>query len=144
RSANVEALGHASKGLEVIAGADAKHLELDLQILSGAAYRALRGFASSEAERSFARARELCEELGDAPRLIEARRGLFSCYYARGALAAARKEGLEVAALAERTGDRGSRMLGHWMSGCVAFWQGEFVSARGEFEAAFSLYDAQA
>jgi class 3 adenylate cyclase/tetratricopeptide (TPR) repeat protein len=148
RSANLETLGHANKGLEVLAsalqGAQASRLELALQILRGAAYRALRGFASSDTERSFTRARELCELLEDGPRLIEARRGLFSCYYARGALAAAREEGLAVARLGGRSGDRGSRMLGHWMSGCVAFWQGEFGAARQELEEAFSLYDADA
>jgi class 3 adenylate cyclase/tetratricopeptide (TPR) repeat protein len=148
RSANLETLGHANKGLEVLApvppGAQASRLELELQILRGAAYRALRGFASSDTERSFARARELCEALEDGPRLIEARRGLFSCYYARGALAAAREEGLAVAQLGSRSGDRGSRMLGHWMSGCVAFWQGEFDAARRELEEAFSLYDLDA
>ena len=34
-----------------------------------------------------------------------------------------------MAALGDRPGNRGSRMLGHWMSGCVTFWQGEFGSA---------------
>lgn len=148
RSANLETLGHATKGLEVLAaagpGPEAQRLERDLEILRGAAYRALRGFSSTDTERSFARARQLCEQLEDLPRLIEARRGLFSCYYARGALAAAGEQGRQVAALGERLGDRGSRMLGHWMSGCVAFWQGEFGSARRELEEAFSLYDPDA
>lgn len=148
RSANLETLGHATKGLEVLFAAapspESHRLERDLEILRGAAYRALRGFASADTERSFARARELCEQLGDVPRLIEARRGLFSCYYARGALAAAGEQGRQVAALGERLGDRGSRMLGHWMSGCVSFWQGEFGSARRELEEAFSLHDPDA
>jgi tetratricopeptide (TPR) repeat protein len=104
----------------------------------------LKGFASSETERSYERARELSRELEDLPRLLEARRGLFACYYARGALASARQEGLEVAALGEKLGERGSRMLGRWMSGCVAFWQGEFETARHDLEQAYSLYDADA
>ena len=32
-------------------------------------------------------------------------------------------------------------MLGHWMLGCVTFWQGEFATAQRELEEAFSLYD---
>ena len=148
RFANLETLGHTSKGLEGLAmvapGTESSRLELELQILRGAAYRALKGFASSDTERAFARARELCQQLEDVPHLIEARRGLFSCYYARGALASARDESLAVAALGERSGDRGSRMLGRWMSGCVAFWQGDFGSARSELEEAFSLYDSRA
>jgi class 3 adenylate cyclase len=145
RSANLEALGHASRGLEVLAGVaegrDRDRLELALEILRGAAYRAVKGFASSDAERSFADARALAARLDDVPRLIDARRGLFSCYYARGALALAGDEGRQVAALGERMNDRASRMLGRWMLGCVAFWQGEFPTAHRELEDAFALYD---
>jgi tetratricopeptide (TPR) repeat protein len=145
RSANLETLGHATRGLEVLAGVgegrDRDRLELALEILCGAAYRAVKGFASSEAERSFAAARTLAERLDDVPRLIDARRGLFSCYYARGALALARDEGQQVTVLGERMNDPASRMLGHWMLGCVAFWQGEFPTARRELEEAFALYD---
>lgn len=145
RSANLETLGHATRGLDLLASAagapDRDRLELGLEILRGAAYRAVKGFASSEVERSFLRARELAERLDDIPRLIDARRGLFSCYYARGALALAREQGQQVAALGNRMDDSGSRMLGHWMLGCVTFWQGEFPTARRELEKAFSLYD---
>jgi class 3 adenylate cyclase/predicted ATPase len=145
RSANLEALGHASKGLDLLASATQDpgrdRLVLGLEILRGTAYRAVSGFASSDAERSFTRARELSERLDDIPRLIDARRGLFSCYYARGALSVAREQGHELAALGQRLDDSGSRMLGHWMLGCIMFWQGEFPAARTELEEAFSLYD---
>ena len=145
RSANVEALGHASKGLELLGSVvqtpQRDRLELDLEIVRGTAYRAVKGFASSEAERSFARASAICVRLDDIPRLIDARRGLFSCYYARGALALARAQGDEVTAVGQKTGDAGSRMLGHWMLGCVTFWQGEYATARRELEEAIALYD---
>lgn len=145
RSANLETLGHATRGLDLLASVaqapDRDGLELGLEILRGVAYRAVKGFASSEVERSFMRARELSERLDDIPRLIDARRGLFSCYYARGALALAREQGQQVGTLGQRMDDSGSRMLGHWMLGCVTFWQGEFPTARRELEEAFSLYD---
>jgi predicted ATPase len=145
RSANVEALGHAAKGLELLAGvaqsADRDRLELDLRILQGAAYRAVRGFASSDVERTFTRALELSERLDDIPRLIDVRRGLFSHYYARGALALAREQGQRVATLGQGMNDRSSQMLGYWMLGCMASWQGEFATARRELEDAVALYD---
>ena len=54
RSANLETLGHANKGLEVLAtatpSAESSRLELDLEILRGAAYRALRGCRASETD----------------------------------------------------------------------------------------------
>jgi predicted ATPase len=145
RSANLEAVGHAGAGLELLASlppnAARDRLELGLEILRGAAYRAVKGFASVDAERSFERARALSEQLGDAARLLDAHRGLFSCHYARGALAAARTHGDEVAALGERLGAAGPRMLGLWMQGCVTFWQGEFTSAQRQLEQAYALYD---
>jgi class 3 adenylate cyclase/tetratricopeptide (TPR) repeat protein len=145
RSANVEALGHGAKGLELLAGvaqsADRDRLELGLRILQGAAYRAVKGFASSDVERSFARALELSERLDDIPRLMDVRRGLFSYYYARGALALAREQGQHVATLGQRMNDRSSQMLGYWMLGCMASWQGEFATARRELEDAVALYD---
>ncbi|MET1081767.1 MAG: adenylate/guanylate cyclase domain-containing protein, partial [Burkholderiales bacterium] len=145
RSANVEALRHAAKGLELLAGGapslERDRLELNLEILRGAAYRAVKGFAASEVERSFTRALELSERLDDIPRLIDVRRGLFSFYYARGALALAREQGQQVATLGQRMDDRGARMLGHWMLGCIASWQGDFPAARRELEDAVALYD---
>jgi class 3 adenylate cyclase len=144
RSANVEALGQSAKGLELLAGVaqstDRDGLELGLRILQGAAYRAVKGFASSDVERSFTRALELSERLDDIPRLIDVRRGLFSYYYARGALALAREQGY-VATLGQRMNDRGSQMLGYWMLGCMAFWQGDYATARQELEDAVALYD---
>jgi len=145
RSANQEAWGHASKGVEALAtapdGEARDRLELGLEILRGAAARAVKGFASSDAERAFARARELAEKVGDLARIIDARRGLFSCYYARGALSRAGEQAGEVAALGQKIDDANSRMLGHWMLGCVAFWQGHFLAARKELEEAYALYD---
>jgi class 3 adenylate cyclase len=145
RSANLEAVGHAGAGLELLASlppnAERDRVELGLEILRGAAYRAVKGFASVDAERSFERARALSEQLGDAALLLDAHRGLFSCHYARGALAAARLHGDEVAAIGERIGVAGPRMLGLWMQGCVAFWQGEFATAQRQLEQAYALYD---
>ena len=86
---------------------------------------------------------ELCTRLGDIPHLIDARRGLFACYYARGALVQAREQGEHLVELGARTGDTDSRMLGHWMLGCMTFWQGEFATARTALEASYALYDPQ-
>jgi hypothetical protein len=99
----------------VAQGPERDPLELGLEVLRGAAYRAVKGFASSDAERSFIRARELCEKLDDMRGLIDVRRGLFSCYYARGALALARDQGQQVAEAGQKMNESSSRMLGHWM-----------------------------
>jgi len=144
RSANVEALRHSERGSELLATAPAtverERLELMLAMLGGAAHRAVHGFASIDAERCFARALELSEQLGDIATQVDVRRGLFSWHYARGELGLARAQGQRVADIGEGTGDRSACMLGHWMLGAMSMWQGEFADARHELELAISLY----
>ena len=147
RSAFVEAQGHVQQGARACSKAatkrhrDRARLTLNLEVLRGAVYRAVKGFSSSGAEQSFTHARELCERLGDMRRLVDVRRGLFACYYSRGTHALAQEQGQEVKALAERLGDSGARMFAHWMLGCVAFWRGELDEADRELDEAIALYD---
>lgn len=145
RSANLEVIGYADRGLQLINEiadrATRQRQELNFQVLRGAAYRAVKGFASSKAEESFARARELCEELGDETRLIDVLRGLYSCHYARGELSRAGELGKELLNVGHRMNDSSAGMLGHWMLGCINFWQGKFPEARHHLEQASSLYD---
>ena len=44
--------------------------ELGLQMIRGLALRMMKGWASPEIEPVFARARELCQQLGDPPQLF--------------------------------------------------------------------------
>jgi tetratricopeptide (TPR) repeat protein len=145
RAANLEARAHADQGLNLLAEspqtAERDKMELALCVLRGTACRAINGFSSSEVEHCFSRAEALCRQLGDDRARIDVLRGLFSCYYARGALGRAGEQGKEVTALGERLSDLGSKMLGQWMLGCVAFWQGDYPSARSELERAYLQYN---
>jgi len=144
RSANIEALRHCVRGSELLATVPAsgerERSELMLAMLGGAAHRAVHGFASIDAERCFARALELSENLGDVATQVDVRRGLFSWHYARGELGLARAQGQRVADIGDSSGDRAARMLGQWMLGAMSMWQGEFAAARRELELAVSLY----
>jgi class 3 adenylate cyclase/tetratricopeptide (TPR) repeat protein len=144
RSANLEALRHATHGIELLGGvaegAERERAELSLTMLAGAAHRAVHGFASHEAEQCFARALALSEQLGDVPSAIDVRRGLFSCHYARGELALARAQGRHVADVGEQRGDRAAHMLGQWMLGVMSMWQGNFRGACDELALALELY----
>ena len=128
----------ASNGLP--AGVERDRLQLGLAVVQGAAYRAVQGFASPLAEESFLRALELCDRLDDGARRVEVRRGLFSFYYSRGDLDRAEQQGREIVAQA-RGGERGIRMMGSWMVGCMAFWRGRFEPARQALDQALALYD---
>lgn len=144
RSAHIEALRHAERGAELLRelpeSVERGRVELSLAVLEGAAHRAVGGFASAEAERCFVRALALSEQLGDFATLIDVRRGLFSCYYARGELALARGQGQHVADLGRNRNDPVAQMLGQWMLGAMSMWQGRYAEARRELEIAVSLY----
>jgi class 3 adenylate cyclase/DNA-binding winged helix-turn-helix (wHTH) protein len=73
RSAPVEAISHLTRGLEVLTTMPEtpEHIqqELDLQILLGAAWAETGGWAAAEVGQAYARARELCQRLGEPPQL---------------------------------------------------------------------------
>ena len=74
RSANVEAIGHLTKGLALLGTLD-ESPERDAQELQflnplGTAYIAARGYAAPGGRPGLRRARELCERIGQPPQLF--------------------------------------------------------------------------
>ena len=145
RSANTESVAHVTNGLAILKklpeSEDRARLELQFQIILGAASWSSSGFASEEVERAFLRARDLCDGVGTDEQLLDILRGLYGCYYARGNLARGWEQAEQVMAVARRTGAPGVSMLGHMLRGHMMFWRGEFPAARQELEAALELYD---
>ena len=86
RSANVEAIGHLTKGLELLKTLPdtperAQH-ELTLQIALGVPLTATEGWGAPRMGHAYARARELCQHVGDTKQLGSALIGLWAFYYA--------------------------------------------------------------
>ena len=80
RSAYVEAVAHLTKGLEVLQTLPdtperARH-ELDMQIALGQALQVTKGPSAPEVGHAYARARELCQQVGDTPQLAAVLGGL--------------------------------------------------------------------
>jgi class 3 adenylate cyclase/tetratricopeptide (TPR) repeat protein len=144
-SANEEALAHAARGLELLDALpdtfDRRRLELELRVVSGWAYWAVKGFSADEVEQTFARAQELAIGIGDDAMLNYALRGMFVCRYTRGELRSAYKLAEQEIALAHKRNDIGDLMLGQWALGSALFWMGEFVPARQQMEASLAIYD---
>src|SRR5262249_12292327 len=130
RSENVEALGHASKALDVINllpdTRERRDHELGIKLLAGGAHWLVSGFASSEVEHTFIRAQELATQIGDAARLTLALRGLSVCYYTRGELIRACTTAEKIISLAQESSNSADLMWGRMMLGSILFWQGEF------------------
>jgi predicted ATPase len=76
----VEAIGHFTKVLELLKtlphSPERIQQELKLQISLGVPMTATMGYAAPEVEQTYARARELCQQIGETSQLFPVLRGL--------------------------------------------------------------------
>jgi predicted ATPase/class 3 adenylate cyclase len=147
QSAYVEAVAHLTKGLEVLktlpdTPTRAQH-ELDIQIALGHALAGTKGQASLERGHAFARARELCHQVGDTSRLFTVLVGLRLFYLNRGELQSACALDEECLTLAQRQQDPALLMAAHYVRGTGLYWLGELVPSRAHLEQAMVLYTPQ-
>jgi predicted ATPase len=145
RSANLEAISHLTTGLELLAmfpetPARAQQ-ELDIQLALGPVLMATKGFAAPEVERTYARARALCTQVGDTPRLFPTLWGLCRFYTNRGALRTARELGEQLCRLAQRTADPTHLLEAHDVLGATLYHMGEYAASRTHFEQGIALAD---
>jgi len=116
--------------------------ELELQLAVGPALIAVKGWATSETERAYTRARELGERLGDPPELFPALFGMWAMYLDRG-------EFLMASELAEQLLEARSAQnpvllaYAQLARGVTSFWMGKFLTAREYLESAITLYDPE-
>ena len=145
RSAMAEAVAQLTTGLTMLAGlpggAERQRRELGLQLALGQASLAAKGFAAPETGRAYARARELCRELGDVPELFPALYGRFIVHFQRGELAAAHEAARELLRLAEDRGDAAARVTGHRVVGSALYHLGRLAESRAHLEEGLALYE---
>ena len=95
RSANVEAISHLTKGLELLKTLpdtpERTQQELTLQIALGVPLMATKGYAAPEVEQAYTRARELCQQVGETPQLFPVLMGLWVFYIVRAEYQTARE-----------------------------------------------------
>jgi TOMM system kinase/cyclase fusion protein len=147
RSANLEAVAHLMKGLEVLATLpdtpERAQQELDLQITLGPAWMALKGPAGPEVLHAYARARELCQQVGETPQLFQVLRGLWYFYLHRIELQTARELGEQLLTLAQQVGDPALLLEAHYALGNTLNYLGELATAQAHFAQGIALYDRQ-
>jgi class 3 adenylate cyclase/predicted ATPase len=147
RSANAEAINHLARGLDVLMTLpdtlERARQELDLETTLGPVLMAVKGFASPDTERAYARARELCQQLGETPQLFPVLCGLSRFYLLRAELQTTRELGEQLFNLAQRVQDPALLLEAHRVMGLTMFWLGEMVQARAHFEQGMALYDPQ-
>ena len=146
RSANLEAIAHLSKGLELVATlADApEHLEeeLALRLAIGGPLIATKSDPAPEVERTYSRAWALCDRLGRSAELFPVLRGLWNCYLTRGKLRRAHDLAERLVVLADEEGTPIHRALARRARGATLFYLGRFGDAAAALSEGIAIDDA--
>jgi predicted ATPase len=147
RSSNVEAIAYFTHGLELAGrlppGREQVRQELGLLLALGPALQMTRGFGVPEVERTYSRARELCEQLGEPVELFQALWGLWLHTAGRGRFEAARRLAEELLTVAGRFGDRTLLLEAHHAMCPSTLWVGDPEGTRRHGEHGMTLYDRE-
>ena len=146
RSANVEAIAHLSKGLELIGTLpDAPQRfdeELALRLAIGGPLMATKGYAAPEVERTYSRAWALCKQLSRSAELFPVLRGLWNCHLLRGELQQAHELSERLVQLAEEEGTPLHRALAQRALGATLYYLGRFADAAAVLDEGIAIDDA--
>ena len=145
RSANIEALSHFHRALDLLKnlppGPERNALELELLLARGAPLLSVKGYASDDMEHNYRRAKELLQEHSDSVHQFRAIWGLWVFHMFRGQLANARGLAEDQLALAHREQSSDLLVEAHRFVGTTYFYLGRFDEARTHLLTAKSLYE---
>ena len=146
RSANLEAIAHLERGIELTGHLPASEgkdkSELDLHLVLGPCLIATQGPAASKAVGTFSRAHELCKRLGEPPEHLQVMFWLATVNVVRGEL----PQGLDAIAglpsAAEALGNTPALINGIRGQGMILMFMGRVVEAREALERAHQTFGA--
>lgn len=145
RSAMVEAASQLTKALVLISelpeNLERERRELYLQTELGRALMITKGYAAPETGEAYARARRLCEDLGDTATLVRVGYGQYLYHFIRAETAQCHQVANEILSFAEKSGSEEARLLGHRTLGLSLYELGKFPAARTELETAAGLLE---
>jgi predicted ATPase len=145
RSANLEAIAHLRRGLELLEylpdTVERARRELALQMALGMPLIAVQGYSGEETGAVYDRARELCERVGTAQQLLPILYGQIVFRMGRGALPAGHQLAEEFLRLAEEQGEEGPALAARRMLGVALFQRGDPSASRSCIEQALALYN---
>lgn len=145
RFAYREAVGLARRGIELIEKlpdtSERAYQQLCLQLTLGVPLVATEGYAASSVGKTYLKARELYQRVGDKPEVSEVLWGLWTFHTLRAELETARKIAEEFLRLADRLSYPGLAMRGHWALEIVFMHMGEFALTLEQFHKALDCYE---
>jgi predicted ATPase len=145
RSANVEAIAHVQRGLELLTTLPdtpqrTQH-EFDLLTTLGPALLATKGYAAPEVGQAYTRARELCQQGDETPEHFLVLWNLWLFYLARADHQTALELGEQCLHLAQRVQDVTVLLQAHVVLGISQFYLGNPGRASTHLEHTIALYD---
>ena len=147
RSANVEAIAHVQRGLELLTvlpdTSQRTQHELDLLTTLGPALMSTKGYAAPEVVQVYTRARELCQQIGETPEHFPVLWNLWLFYVARAEHQTAMELGEQCLQLAQRVQDEALLLEAHCAIGVSWFYLGNLALACTHLEHAIALYDPE-
>src|SRR4030095_5954327 len=143
--ANVEAISHLTKGIEVLRtlpeSPERDRSELSLLNPLGFAYQVAMGYAAPEVGPTFARARELCQKIGDSAELFEILWGNWTWHLVGGDLELCMRLSDEIMTLARDAGDKGMSNEAYAAPAVTLFFRGDFEGCRAHCQKAIAEYE---
>ncbi len=144
QSAIKEAVAHLELGLSLLQelpeGERRARSELAFQVALGSAIVQAKSHTAEAAGAAFARARELCEQLGETSELLPTLLGLWRFRVARSSL----EDAADVAGQLLRLAEQGDRVVWHvvarYAAGFTALCRGELLEARAHLAEADARY----
>ena len=146
RSANLEAIAHLSKGLELVGTLPNPEEQLDeelaLRLTIGGPLTAIKGYAAPEVAQTYSRARALCEQLGRSAELFPVLRGLWNFHLLRGELQQDHGMSERLVRLAEAQRAPLHRAVAQRTLCTTLFYLGRFTDATAALDESIGIDDA--
>lgn len=140
RSANIEALNHFNRALDLLKelpqSPERNALELEFLLERGAPLLSIKGYASDEVELNYRRAKDLLQTHSDSMHQFRAIRGLWVFHLIRGNLFYAHSLAGDLLALAQREQNPDLLIDAHHTAGSTCFFLGRFEEAKTHLSAA--------
>ena len=145
RSANKEAIGHLSSGLQLLTRLpetpERVQQELMVRVTLGAAVMITKGFASLEAQSVYARAGKLAHQVGEGSLVFSVFWGLWVSHQARGEHRKAREAAAECLRQAQAADEPALLLEAHHALGVSFLILGEFTEGLEQLEKGSAIYD---
>ncbi len=146
-SAHQEAIAHYTRGIELLRtqpdSPERARRELALQIALGTPLQALKSYGAPERGRAYARARELCRQIGKASDIFQSLLLQWSFDMPRAKHRKAFDLAEQLITLARQMDDPAQMAVAHATLGISLLYLGEFTRAKVHLEHGLSGYDPQ-